>query len=183
MAQEADHAVVNPEPGGPMSTTADPTRTVHPFALPPGGGEGIWIVGDTMQLKATAATTNGAFTMLENLSPPQSGPPPHVHEHEDESFYVLEGEFEILIGEELVRAEPGAFAFVPRGTVHRFKCVGDRPGRILILFTPGGMDGFFREAGRPALGDGPAPALDEEEIARTDVVGERYGLRVVGWDG
>src|SRR4051794_4876500 len=113
----------------PMSTAAQSAPGVRAFSLPPGGGEGVWIVGDTMHLKATAATTNGAFTMLENLSPPQSGPPPHVHEHEDEAFYVLEGEFELLIGEDLVRAEPGTFAFVPRGTVHRFRCVGDRPGR------------------------------------------------------
>lgn len=82
-----------------------------------------------------------------------------------------------------MRAEPGAFALVPRGTVHRFRCSGDRPGRLLILFTPGGIEGFFREAGRPAAGDGPAPPIDAAEIARTEAAAPRYGLRVVNWSG
>jgi hypothetical protein len=58
---------------------------------------------------------------------------------------------------------------------------GDRPGRLLVLFTPGGIEGFFREAGRAALGDGPPPAVDADEIARTEIAGRRYGLRVIAW--
>jgi hypothetical protein len=47
-----------------------------------------------------------------------------------------------------------------------------------VGFTPGGVEGFFREAGRPATDDGPAPALDEDEIARTSVAARKYGLEV-----
>jgi quercetin dioxygenase-like cupin family protein len=128
-----------------MTIPTSPSPTL-PLVLPPGAGERIWITGDTMQFKATAAETHGAYILIENIAPPGSGPPPHVHKNEDETLYVLDGDFEILLGKQLVRAEPGAFAFVPRGTVHRFRCVGDRPGRILLLFTPAGLEGFFREA-------------------------------------
>ncbi|MDQ4078413.1 MAG: quercetin 2,3-dioxygenase [Chloroflexota bacterium] len=157
--------------------------TVRPVALPPGGGERIWITGDTVQIKATAPETRGAFTMLEVIAMPGGGPPPHTHEREDEAFYVLDGEFELLVGDQIVRGEPGTYVFVPSGTVHRFGCVGDRPGRILIVFTPGGIEGFFREAGTQATDDGPPPPLDAEEIARTEVAAPRYGLRVVEWAG
>jgi hypothetical protein len=98
------------------------------------------------------------------------------------TLYVLDGDFEILFGDHLVSAKSGALAFVPRGTVHRFRCVGDRAGGILLIYTPGGIEGFFREAGTPANGDGPAPPVDSAEIARTDIAGRRYGLQVVNWD-
>jgi quercetin dioxygenase-like cupin family protein len=145
---------------------------------PAGAGERIWIVGDTLTFKATADTTGGALTAIECEAAPRGGPPPHIHDNEDEAFYVLEGEFEILLGDELVHAGPGDFAFVPRGTVHRFANIGDTPGRILILFTPGGLEGFFRAAGTPATGDGPAPPLNAAELARTDAAAPDHGLRI-----
>ena len=119
--------------------------------------------------------------MIEAFASPGNGPPPHMHKKEDETLYVLDGEFEILNGEQLMRAKPGALAFVPRGTVHRFRCLGDSPGRILLIYTPGGIEGFFREAGKPAVVDGSAPSVDSAEIARTDKAGQRYGLQVVDW--
>lgn len=146
-----------------------------------GEGERLWIAGDTLWLKATAADTGGAYTLIEIEAAPGGGPPPHTHANEDEAFYVLDGTFELLIGDRVVSAAPGAYAFVPRGTIHRFRCAGDRPGRLLVLFTPGGIEGFFREAGLPALGDGPPPPVDAAEIARTEAAGAKYGLRVVGW--
>ncbi len=158
----------------PVSATAG-------FVLPPSDGERIWIVGDTLWLKATSAETGGAYTVIENISLPGSGPPPHLHENHDESMYVIDGEFEILLDAKKIRAAPGAFAFVPRGMVHRFRCIGDRPGKILVIFTPGGIEGFFREAGLPATNNGPAPSVDAAEIARTTIAGKRYGLRVINW--
>jgi quercetin dioxygenase-like cupin family protein len=151
------------------------------FLLSPSYGEKIWIVGDTLWFKATAAETDGAFTVFENISLPGNGPPPHLHENEDESIYVIDGEFEILLGVKTMRAEPGAFVFVPKGTVHGFRCIGDGPGKVLVHYTPGGIEGFFREAGVPATNDGPAPSVDITEITRTEVVGKRYGLRVIDW--
>jgi quercetin dioxygenase-like cupin family protein len=154
----------------------------NPFSLEPQAGERIWITGDTVQIKASAADTGGPYTMIEAIASPGNGPPPHLHKNEDETLYVLDGDFEILNGDEhLMTAKPGALAFVPRGTVHRFRCIGDRTGRILLVCTPGGIEGFFRESGRPAVGDGPAPPLDSAEIARTEKAGLRYGLQVVDW--
>jgi quercetin dioxygenase-like cupin family protein len=153
----------------------------YPFTLDAKTGEKIWIAGDTVQIKASADQTQGAYTMIEVFSSPGNGPPPHVHKNEDETLYILDGEFEILNGEQHFRAMPDALAFVPRGTIHRFRCVGGVSGRILVIYTPGGIEGFFREAGKPAVGDGPAPPVDSAEIARTDEAGPRYGLQVIDW--
>ena len=153
-----------------------------PFNLEPQAGEKIWITGDTVIIRATAVETGGAYTMIEAIASPGNGPPPHLHKNEDETLYVLDGDFEILNGDKgLLRAKPDAVAFVPKGTVHRFRCVGEHSGRILLVYTPGGIEGFFRESGRPAVRDGPAPPLDSEEITRTEKAGQRYGLEVVDW--
>jgi quercetin dioxygenase-like cupin family protein len=162
-----------------MTTISHPTST--PYLVRAHEGERIWIVGDTMWTKASAEATGGSQSVLEFEAIPGGGPPPHIHSNEDESLYVIDGEFEFLIGEQTLLAGPGAFAFIPRGSVHRFACVSKTPGRILAIFTPGGMDGFFREAGRPAIDDGPAPPLDQQEIERTEIAARRYGLRVVSW--
>jgi len=162
--------------------TTIPTAPVEGYAVAPGEGERIWIVGDTMTFKATGESTAGGLVLIENLTAPDGGPPPHIHTREDEFFSVLDGTFEIRIGDELHTVGPGGFAYVPRGTVHNFRNTADTPSRILVGFTPGGIEGFFRESGRPATDDGPAPPLDEDEIARTTSAARRYGVEAVSFD-
>ena len=160
-----------------MDTTL--TATTEGYATAAGEGERLWIVGDTMTLKATSESTNGTLVLLENLTAPGGGPPPHIHTREDEFFYVIDGTFEIRIGDDLHAVGPGGFAFIPRGSVHNFRNTAETASRILVGFTPSGMDGFFRESGRPATDDGPAPSLDEDEIARTMAAGPKYGLELL----
>ena len=160
-----------------MTTTTHPTSSAG-YATAPGEGERIWIVGDTMVLKATGESTGGNLVLLENLTPPGGGPPPHLHRNEDEFFYVLDGTFEIRIGDDVHALGTGGFAFVPRGTVHNFRNIAEAPSRILVGFTPGGLEGFFRASGRPAVDDGPAPPFDDDELARTMVAAERHGLEL-----
>ncbi len=108
-----------------------------------GEGEAVWVVGDLITLKLTSEDTGGAFSLFEGLVPPGGGPPPHIHQREDESFYVLEGEFEILVGENTIPTGAGSCVHVPSGTLHTFKNVGISPGRLFGIATPGGMEQFF----------------------------------------
>ena len=163
-----------------MTTTDTITNTGHASA--PGEGERIWIVGDTMTFKATGESTGGSLMLFENLTVPGGGPPPHVHTREDEFWYVLDGTFEIRTGDEVHTLGAGGFAYAPRGTVHNFRNTAQTPSRILVGFTPGGMEGFFRESGRPATDDGPAPSVDEDEIARTMAAAPSYGFEAVAFD-
>jgi glyoxylate utilization-related uncharacterized protein len=91
---------------------------------------------------------------------------------------VIDGEFEILQGTETLRLAAGGFAFVPRGTLHRFENVGDAPARVLIVFTPGGFEEFFFAAGLPVVDGEPAPPLGPEEIERSREAAVRYGMDV-----
>jgi mannose-6-phosphate isomerase-like protein (cupin superfamily) len=82
--------------------------------------------------------TGGAYSLFEVTTQPQGGPPPHVQHREDESFYVLEGEYEFLDdGGSNMRAGAGTLIYVPRGNLHAHKNVGEGVGRMLVTQTPG----------------------------------------------
>src|SRR5215210_2645739 len=117
MVRPGDHRVMN----------NTQTATLEGFAVAPGEGERTWIVGDTMTFKATGASTGGSLVLLENLTAPGGGPPPHIHSREDEFWYVLDGTFEIRIGDEVHAVEPGGFAYAPRGTLHSFRNTAETP--------------------------------------------------------
>ena len=138
-------------------------------------GEGVTLqgpAGGPLTFKARGAETNGALTALENLVAPGEGPPLHLHAYEDESWYVLEGLLRFQIGDEISRVPAGSFVFVPRGTRHCFQNIGDEEARILVLFTPSGMERFFdRFAALPAGHVDPG-------AFRT--IGGEVGMEVVG---
>lgn len=114
-----------------------------PFALPPGEGERL-VFGDvTILLRASAVDTGGHFSLFEEV-PPLVDTPAHVHAHEDELFYVLEGEHVFRIGDEEFRLGPGGMAFAPRGLPHSHARVRPGAGRLLDLMVPGGFERFFR---------------------------------------
>ena len=86
--------------------------------------------------------------LVETSIPPGHSAPLHVHRHEDEAFYVLSGAVELRCGDETFRAEPGAFAYLPRAIPHSFLGVSETPSRVLVLFLPGGLEEAFAEPAR-----------------------------------
>ena len=142
--------------------TFDPGSGTHfPFWS---GEEFIW--------KVTGADSDGAVDIGEMVVQPGIAVPEHIHHRNDEAFYVLEGQFRVTVAGQDHNLEPGAFVFVPRGVRHHWVNSGDGPARILLTFTPGGMDQYFVEMD-PLL-RGP---MDLEKILP---VCEKYGYELVG---
>lgn len=90
-----------------------------------------------------AEDTGGVFSLLEMTTPPGGGPPPHLHDDTDETFHVLEGEYDVRLGDQTHRLGPGDTVFGPRGVAHGFRNSGREPGRLLCVATPGGMETMF----------------------------------------
>jgi len=128
-----------------------------------GEGEVLNVLGAPYVIKASAAETSDAFLCIEHKVPPGSGVPPHTHTHEDEVFYVLEGEI-TFEGADLtapLRLGAGGFLFAPRGRLHAFRNEGKATARMLLLVMPGaGMEKMFREIDAACRGGG-APSLEE----------------------
>jgi mannose-6-phosphate isomerase-like protein (cupin superfamily) len=158
------------------------THEIPPAGLlitAPGDGEHLWFATESMTIKASAATTGGALMLIETLAPAGQGPPLHVHHDEHEAFYVLAGELDLACGDQRYLAGPGTFAFLPRGVAHTWRVTGQAPARFLTLAVPGGLENFFREAGRAAERPGLPPA-GPVDIAAITRVGERHNNQVVG---
>jgi quercetin dioxygenase-like cupin family protein len=90
-----------------------------------------------------AEDTGGMFSLLEMNTQPGGGPPPHRHDDTDETFHVIEGEYEIRLGARAYRVGPGDTVFGPRGVAHGFRNVGESAGRLLCFATPGGVETMF----------------------------------------
>jgi quercetin dioxygenase-like cupin family protein len=134
--------------------------------------------GDLYRFLVTGAETGDAYFAMEALVVPGGGPPPHIHLNEDETFYVLEGTCEFLLGDEVVTAGPGDFASVPRRNVHRFHNASDAVTRLILTFTPAGIEHFFEETLDPAESmDVPVPVDNLAEVsARYAEAAARYGM-------
>ena len=119
-------------------------------------------------LRATAETTNGTIAAFEENDPVDT--PLHVHEHEDELFFVLEGEHVIQVGETEHHVGPGGLVFAPRGVPHAQRRVVPRTGRMFVVTAPAGLEGFFRTLAKAD----DAGDLGPEAYASAS---ERYGIR------
>jgi quercetin dioxygenase-like cupin family protein len=143
-----------------------------------GEGDGIWMLGGFYEVKSSAAETDGQVTVMEMTIPPGMGPPPHVHPG-GESVYVLEGALRYHIEGEEHEGGPGSFFYIPRGTLENFEPTGDSPLRILVIYTPGGIDRFFAEAGEPAQAkELPPPPSEPPDLERLIEIGERHGMEI-----
>jgi quercetin dioxygenase-like cupin family protein len=99
-----------------------------PKYLAPEAGELLQLLGEPRVLKVTPAEDCGAYLQFETTHAPGSSVPPRWHHDEDEAFYMLAGEYTFSIGDSCVTAPAGAFAFVPRGTLHAFTNSGQVRG-------------------------------------------------------
>jgi mannose-6-phosphate isomerase-like protein (cupin superfamily) len=129
------------------------------YVLPPGVG----LVCDP-GLKASRHSTGGALSVFETTI--EVGPPLHVHEREDECFYVLDGDLSVRCDDDVFDARTGSFVFLPRGRPHLFRA-REQPARLLLIVVPGGVEDYFRQINN---------ATTDEEFHQ---IGEQYGIRVV----
>ena len=132
-------------------------------------------IGGGMGVKVRDGHTAGSYSVYDNTIPPGSpGPRPHLHRRHEEAFYVLEGELTVRVGPRKIVAPAGSFVVVPRGVVHQPSNPGTEPTRVLLVFSPGGMDRFFEEA---AEGRMPLQAVpsDPAVLERLEAFTERYG--------
>jgi quercetin dioxygenase-like cupin family protein len=135
---------------------------------------------DYYRFLITGEETGGAYFAMEAIVPPGGGPPPHIHRNEDETFYVVEGHCDFLLGDERITAGPGDYVNVPRGTVHHFHNGSEAPTRMILTFTPAGIEKFFEETLERALDPTqPPPDNIDEVAARYAAAAPRYGMEFI----
>lgn len=125
------------------------------------------VFGEPIDILTTADMTGGRSCMLVQTSPPGGGPPPHSHKNEDETFFVLEGDFEIFSDGEWHKLPPGQAAQGNRGAIHTFRNAGTTTGKILIVVCPGGFENYLEEISVLSI---------PQDMAQLLAISERYGV-------
>ncbi len=153
--------------------------------VPPGeGARQPFQPGEEFAWKITGAASGGAMDFGELSLEHDVGVPEHIHHQHDEAYYILDGTYRFKVGDELAEATAGAFVFIPRGTPHAWANVGGRAGRVAVIFTPGGMNGFFEElapllpellAGLPDL-----TTVNPHTLDQATAIMQRYHYELVG---
>jgi quercetin dioxygenase-like cupin family protein len=151
-------------------------RVMH---LPAGVGPSWWVYGDKDIMEVTGEDTGGTLSVVETVVPPHGGPPPHIHHNEHEAFYVIEGDFEVLDNDRTITVGPGAFVYMPKGSLHYFKNLHDEPKRLLLLFFPAGFQKYLMEVGQPVAEGQTTPPSTGTDLAQAGRIGAKYGLEIV----
>ena len=120
------------------------TATLQPMIVPAEAAEQIRPFGIDMKVLLGAEHTGGSFSAILGEIAPGEGPPPHLHRDREEYFFVLEGTYALGVNGRQSTIGPGTLVFVPRGTVHTFKNISDKVGRLLEWTIPGSNGDYFR---------------------------------------
>jgi mannose-6-phosphate isomerase-like protein (cupin superfamily) len=142
---------------------------LNPIQIPDAGGTRVNILGIHLIIRLHGRETNGVLSVCESHDVPGGGPPPHIHHREDETFQILEGEYEWTVGDKKFVAKKGGTIFAPRGVAHTYRYVGKAPGRLMCVVTPAGFEEFFAEVG--ALSP-----QQQQDVARVMEVAKKYEL-------
>ena len=159
--------------------------TIQAFTRAPTVEMSTWYKGILISNLATEQDTGGVFELVEAKMRKGTEPPPHVHEREDELFYVLDGVLDAYVGDTCLRATAGSCVFLPRRRAHAFKIQSEQI-HMLTFMTPGG---FMNASASMAI---PARSLDippedgvtyaTVDLGETIKVFETYGVRMLAPD-
>jgi quercetin dioxygenase-like cupin family protein len=141
---------------------------MKPLLISAGEGKSVNVIGNALNIRVRGRDTGGVLSIVECVDLPGGGPPPHIHHREDETFQVIEGEYEFTCGGKTFTARKGATIFAPRGVPHSYRYVGNEPGSLMMTLTPAGFEDFFEEVG--------ALTPEQQQIPRVIEIATKYGL-------
>ena len=136
------------------------------------GGKQVNVLGIPIFIRIHGRDTGGVLSVVESLDLPGGGPPPHIHHREDETFQILEGDFEFTVGDKKFITNKGTTIFAPRGIPHTYRYLGQTPGRLMCIITPAGFEGFFEEVGA-------MNPQEQQDIPRVMEIAKKFGLEIL----
>jgi mannose-6-phosphate isomerase-like protein (cupin superfamily) len=137
------------------------------------------VVCDVDTFKALGQNTQGQYALIEIACNPEVGPPPYIHRHKDEAYYLLEGEVEFYLSDQTILVKSGMFVHSPNGQKHSFKNTGTTIARMLYWITPAGLEMFFAEVGTPITDPLNPPVPDRAAIDKLLATAPKYGIAIL----
>jgi quercetin dioxygenase-like cupin family protein len=164
----------------PADTATSGREPRQGFVLGPDDGQPYWWLGSLTLTKVTREASRGAMDIVDHRVPAGYAPPLHIHDDQDEVFYVIDGEFAVRCADQHWQAGPGSLVFLPRQIAHGFTVSDGGPGRTLLINAPAGFADVIAELGVPAselvL---PGPEVPMPDPGRVAAVSQAHGIHGV----
>jgi quercetin dioxygenase-like cupin family protein len=142
----------------------------------------LWFIDHLVHIHVDGAASGGALALMDERGRRGDMPPLHVHRRDDETFYVLEGEVTLFVGDEQIVLGAGQSALAPRDVPHAYRIESDE-ARYLVITTPAGFDSFVREVSEPAPADELPPAGRHVDPAFLGAAAAKAGIEILGPPG
>jgi mannose-6-phosphate isomerase-like protein (cupin superfamily) len=142
------------------------------IVLKPEQGRRIAVMGNLHLNKVESADTDGAWALLEQ-EVLGANPPLHLHEREDEAFYVLAGRVRVWVGDAEFEGGAGTFVLAPRGVPHTYARQPGEDLKLLVLVSPAGFERMFDDVAR-------LPETEQSNPVALSEIAARYGVQILG---
>lgn len=140
--------------------------------------EPFWFLGGQARILLPGAATDNALSLMEFSDPAGHAPPHHVHDNEEELWFVLDGEVTFFVGDRRHDLVPGQVAYGPRGVPHSYLVRSPGGARLAVAFSPACIEEYFKANGTPVAEVGDLPAAFD--LATVVASAQAFGLRVTG---
>lgn len=141
--------------------------SVEAIVIQANEGKALSLRGTRVAYKAEGERPGGGPTVLEFTAAPGFGTGDHVHSRIEEIFYVVEGEFQIRAGDQMLRARAGDFVLVPPGVPHGFGNPEGGPAKMVLMISPAGVhERYFEELAELLAKPGPPDVQAIGELRR-----------------
>ena len=141
-------------------------------------GDPFWYDGGLMTMKARSEQTGGSISVIDVRVPHGKATPLHMHPDAEETMFVIDGNIDLHVDGQNHQLGPDATWTILRGTPHAF-AVRSPEARMLVIFTPGGGEEFFIEAGQPA-DRRELPPPSEPDLAKYRAAAATTGVTLLG---
>ena len=133
--------------------------------------DGEWLQvtpGERFKIRIASSQTMGSYAVIEIVADPHNGVPLHIHSKEEEHFIVLEGTLDIAVGDRRGDAPAGTSVTVKRGVPHAWCNPSEMPLHMLVVFSPGRIDGLFKAV------------AGVDDVDKITAIAARYGTQLIG---
>ena len=134
-----------------------------------------WLDGGTLAILLDSAATNGQLMVGRFDVSEGEAPPYHQHTLEDEVFMLITGQALVWVDDEQHELKEGGIIFLPKGIPHAYRITSAKAD-LLMINTPGGIEGMFRATGR----DRSTPRPPGFQVTPDPAVSAKYGNVIVG---
>lgn len=149
---------------------------VNRYARTPDDQNTFLCLGQRTSYLVNGEETCDTYAIIEQEFRKGLEPPAHVHRREEETFYVVNGELTVTIGETSVQAAAGSVVVLPRGIKHAYTVVSET-AKVLITVRPSGFETFFKELSTPLPAELPPLPVgppSREEVQALVLVAAKY---------